>query len=132
MTTPPGAALALAVHHVSFLVDDLNAALGFYVGVLGCEEVARPDLGFPGAWLRLGGAVQVHLVTRWGDTDTGTPPGEPSGTANHVAFAVASHAEALRRLRSRGYDVREGDSGITQMFLQDPSGNVIELIEARG
>jgi glyoxylase I family protein len=122
-------ALALRVDHVSFLVDDLTRALEFYVDTLGCEEIDRPDLGFAGAWLRVDGSVDVHLVTRRFGVDTGMPPALPTGFANHVAFAIASHCDALAALRARGLDVREGDVGIRQLFVQDPCGNVIELIE---
>jgi glyoxylase I family protein len=121
--------LARRIDHVSFLVHDLATAVEFYVDVLGCEEIERPDLGFPGAWLRVDGAVDVHLVTPVVNVHAGTPPAVPTGLANHVAFAIDNHTDALVALRARGLDVREGDVGIRQMFVQDPSGNVIELIE---
>ena len=51
-----------AIHHVSLLVADTALALNFYQGVLGLEvEPARPDLGYPGAWLRVGD-LQIHLL----------------------------------------------------------------------
>jgi glyoxylase I family protein len=121
--------LVLRVDHVSFLVRDLHTALRFYVDALGCNQVERPDLGFPGAWLRAGDSIEIHLVTPLPDVDAGRPPKQPAGNANHVAFAIADHADALHRLRSLGVDVREGDVGIRQLFVQDPDGNVIELIE---
>src|SRR5438128_1068824 len=46
----------LAVHHVSINVDDVDAAVDFYVGVLGLRaRTDRPDFGFAGAWLDAGG-----------------------------------------------------------------------------
>ena len=43
------------LHHVSLVVSDTARALAFYRDVLGLQvDHARPDLGFPGAWLRLG------------------------------------------------------------------------------
>ena len=42
----------VAVHHVSLTVDDVDAALRFYVDTLGLSaREDRPDFGFPGAWL---------------------------------------------------------------------------------
>ncbi|MGD8909539.1 MAG: M48 family metalloprotease [Chromatiales bacterium] len=44
----------IRLHHVSLLVADTARALDFYCGLLGLEvDPERPDLGFPGAWLRL-------------------------------------------------------------------------------
>ncbi len=50
------------IHHVSLIVADTDTALSFYSGLLGLESIkARPDLGFPGAWLALG-EQQIHLL----------------------------------------------------------------------
>jgi glyoxylase I family protein len=122
--------LARGLDHVSFVVDDLDGSRGFYRDVLGCDEIERPDLGFPGAWLRLG-AVEVHLVTPRDGVDTGTAPRRPTGFANHVAFAIDDLAAARSLLEAHGIRVQASDVGIPQLFVQDPSGNVIELIERR-
>ena len=39
------------IHHVSINVKDVPESIKFYVDVLGLEQLARPDFGFPGAWL---------------------------------------------------------------------------------
>src|ERR1700678_2520234 len=62
------------VHHVAFRVDDMDAALEFYMGVLGCRMLPRPE-GLPGArgaWLQCG-ATQVHLTEMPIDDTTGRP-----------------------------------------------------------
>ena len=120
--------LAIAVDHVSFMADDLDESMKFYVDLLGCEPVPRPDFGFRGAWLQLG-AAQVHLLER---NRPGPHDGKgPSGFANHVAFSVGDYDATLTQLRAVGLEVREGGNGIRQMFVHDPAGNVIELIERR-
>lgn len=120
--------LAIAVDHVSFMADDLDASLAFYVDLLGCEPIPRPDFGFRGAWLQLGTA-QVHLIE---NAKSSSRDGKgPSGFANHVAFSVPDYDETLAELRRKGLEVREGGNGIRQMFVHDPAGNVIELIERR-
>ena len=111
----------LAVHHVSINVRDVDAALAFYTDVLGCSvRPDRPDFGFGGAWLDVGGQ-QVHLIE-------GDPP---PAKGQHFAVQVADMDAAVAELRGRGVTVSDpipvGRS--LQAFLEDPSGNAIELHE---
>jgi catechol 2,3-dioxygenase-like lactoylglutathione lyase family enzyme len=114
----------LAVHHVSINVEDVEAALSFYTGVLGLQpRTDRPDFGFGGAWLDAGGQ-QVHLIE-------GTPP---PGLGQHFALLVEDLDGAVAELRGRGVEVSDprpvGSS--RQAFVTDPSGNSIELHQAGG
>lgn len=112
----------LAVHHVSLNVDDVAAALGFYVDVLGLEpRPDRPDFGFDGAWLDAGGQ-QVHLIA--------APP--PAGLGQHFALLVADLDETVAELRDRGIDVSDPAPVGTsrQAFVTDPAGNLVELHQA--
>jgi glyoxylase I family protein len=111
-----------ALHHLSFTVPDLEAAMGFWKGVLGFEPIARPDLGFPGAWLR-GFGTEVHLLA-----PAGHAPAEDrlSPLRNHVAFKVGDLAETRRRLEAAGLEVLGGRG---QMWVLDPGANVIEFIQ---
>ena len=112
----------LAVHHVSIMVPDVDAAVGFYTDVLGLERRAdRPDLPMDGAWLDAG-AQQLHLVE-----------GEaPPGYGQHFAILIDNLDAAVAELRGRGVEVSDprpiGRS--LQSFLSDPSGNLIELHQA--
>lgn len=107
------------LHHASINVDDVDAALAFYVDVLGLEvRPDRPDLGFGGAWLDVGGQ-QVHLIEA-------TPPPDHG---QHLAMAVDDLAAVVIELRGRGLDVSEPKlvgTGL-QSFLSDPAGNLVEL-----
>jgi catechol 2,3-dioxygenase-like lactoylglutathione lyase family enzyme len=111
------------VHHVSINVDDVEAALGFYVDVLGlAARTDRPDFGFGGAWLDAGGQ-QVHLI------EAQPPP----GLGQHFALQVDDLDEAVAELRGRDVDVSDPSpvgSG-RQSFLTDPAGNVVELHQAK-
>ena len=49
------------IHHVSINVKDVQESVQFYVDLLGMEQIARPDMGFPGAWLKSAGQ-EVHLL----------------------------------------------------------------------
>ena len=77
----------LALAHASVLVRDTATALGFYCGVLDMPlDAARPDLGYPGAWLNLG-AQQIHLLELPNpDPATGRPA--HGGRDRHIAVLV--------------------------------------------
>lgn len=109
----------LAVHHVSINVDDVEAALTFYVGRLGlAERPDRPDFGFGGAWLDAGGQ-QVHLIEAAPPRDAG----------QHFALLVADIDASVAELRGAGIDVTDPTPVATnrQAFLHDPAGNTVEL-----
>lgn len=107
------------MHHVSINVSDVEEALRFYVDVLGLRPRAdRPDFGFGGAWLDVGGQ-QVHLIEA----------GPPAALGQHFAIQVADLDAAIAELRGRGVSISDPSPVGTgrQAFLSDPSGNGIEL-----
>lgn len=109
----------LGVHHVSLNVDDVEAALAFYVDDLGLTVRAdRPDFDFGGAWLDVGGQ-QVHLIEG----------AVPTQRGQHFALEVADIDAAVAELRARGLTVTDPVSvgRARQAFLDDPSGNRVEL-----
>jgi glyoxylase I family protein len=109
----------LGVHHVSINVDDVGAALAFYVDMLGLEVRAdRPDFSFGGAWLDAGGQ-QVHLIE-------GLPP---DNRGQHFALAYDDLATVVAELRDQDLEVTEpARSGTSlQSFVVDPAGNRVEL-----
>ena len=108
------------IHHVSINVRDVDAAVNFYVGVLGMEKIERPDLGFPGAWLRNGGQ-EVHLL----GIDSTPPPKE-----QHFAFAVDDLAAVIGTVEAAGFECSRPNEipGVClQAFTHDPSGNMVEF-----
>lgn len=110
------------MHHVSINVDDVDAALDFYVGVLGLRaRPDRPDFGFGGAWLDAGGQ-QVHLIEDQ----------VPKGNGEHFAILVADLDASIGELRARDIKVSDASPVGTglQAFLTDPAGNLIELHQA--
>jgi catechol 2,3-dioxygenase-like lactoylglutathione lyase family enzyme len=111
----------LGVHHVSINVRDAAESIAFYTGVLGLTQRSdRPDFGFGGAWLDIGGQ-QVHLIEAPVPDDNG----------QHFAIRVADLDAAVAELRERGVDVSDPKpvGAARQSFLRDPSGNAIELHE---
>ncbi|MFI6042327.1 VOC family protein [Nocardia sp. NPDC051321] len=117
-------AKALALHHVSINVRDLDRALRFYVDLLGLtQRTDRPhDLGIEGAWLDVGDR-QLHLIVQ---------PDVPPALGQHFALLVDQLDIAVPALRSQGLTVSDpvqiGQG--RQSFMSDPDGNVVELHQA--
>jgi glyoxylase I family protein len=112
------------VHHVSLNVDDAEKAARFYIEVLGLVEMPRPDLGFPGYWLRTG-QQEIHLIEV---KDHRVPGGE------HFAFRVDDVDATCRELEARGVKVSRPmnvPGAGRQAFLRDPAGNLLELNQPR-
>ena len=107
------------IQHVALRIADTADAVAFYRDVLGMTEVPRPDPApAPGAWLDAGGQ-QIHLIQDEG----------PIGTP-HFAITVEDLASTMAAIRRRGVVVYEVDhlpGAGHQAFVQDPSGNLIEL-----
>jgi len=116
-----------AIHHVSLIVADARRALGFYVGVLGMETTERPDLGFPGVWLRIG-SQQIHLLELPNpDPRTGRP--EHGGRDRHLAMTVRDLDSLIADLEAAGVAYTLSRSGRRALFCRDPDGNALEFVE---
>ena len=118
----------LGIHHASVLVTDTDAALAFYVGVLGLEpDPGRPELPFPGAWLKVG-TQQIHLI----ECPNPDPLERPAhgGRDRHTAFLVADLKVLESRLEHAGIAYTASRSGRRALFCRDPDGNTLELMQA--
>ncbi len=124
MTAEPA---ILGLHHVSILVADSERAARFYVEVLGLPRLARPELGFPGAWLALGDGQQLHLMELPNPDPRQARP-EHAGRDHHFALRVADLAPFIARLEQAGVHYTHSRSGRPSIFLRDPDGNALELM----
>jgi len=118
--------------HANLVITDLDAALAFYVDVLGFTVLPRPDFGgvAAGAWLRVGDE-QLHLSVHPKMPDN-------QGSFPHTALRVPADrfAETVAALEAAGahfvmgHRTRE-DFGVPVQtaFVSDPDGNVIELTD---
>jgi lactoylglutathione lyase len=52
----------LQLNHVALHVADIERSAAFYRDVLKLEPIPRPAFTFPGAWFRLGGDQELHLI----------------------------------------------------------------------
>ena len=118
-------------HHYSFTVSDLERSKAFYGDVLGLEEVERPDFGIPGVWYGVG-ETQIHLIGKPEGVDTGSPSPKLTPIANHSAFQIEDYDAAVERLRECGAEFVELSREVGQIFVRDPDGNIIELIQPGG
>jgi catechol 2,3-dioxygenase-like lactoylglutathione lyase family enzyme len=123
--------IATHVHHVSFAVHDLAASCAFYEKVLGLVAVPRPDMGLPGAWYGVG-ASQIHLIETPEGVDVGKAPEGLTPLADHCAFGIEDYDAALAALESLGVEILETRPEIGQLWIRDPDGHILELIDPRG
>ena len=136
--------MPISLNHFSIRTTDLAATKAFYVNLLGLQEGPRPAFPFPGYWLYQGpldayANAAVHVIgidpiersgldNYLGERDTGSLKG--SGAVDHVAFFATDLIGMLKRLQAAGIEPRlrtVPGVGLHQLFLNDPSGVVVEL-----
>jgi catechol 2,3-dioxygenase-like lactoylglutathione lyase family enzyme len=118
----------LGLDHVQLAMpaDEEERARAFYGGVLGLEELPKPEplASRGGVWFRCGDR-ELHL-----GVEAQFLPAKKA----HPALRVEGFAELCAALRQCGCPVRDDDAlrGVTRAFTEDPFGNRIELIAAEG
>jgi catechol 2,3-dioxygenase-like lactoylglutathione lyase family enzyme len=117
---------------VRYIVDDVDAAIEFYRGLLGFDEVMHPASTF--AMLSRGDLRLVLSAPGGGPGGQAMPDGtvpEPGGW-NRFSLEVSDLESTVARLREHGARFRneivEGVGG-RQILVDDPSGNPVELFE---
>jgi len=102
-----------------------SRAREFYQGLLGIPEVPKPPAmaARGGCWFERG-ALRVHL----GVEDEFRPARKA-----HPAFVVTGLTALAARLRAARHECREDSelAGYDRVFVDDPFGNRIELLEPR-
>ena len=117
---------------VRYIVDDVDAAIGFYGDMLGFTVEMHPAPGF--AALRRGDLLLY--LNRPGAGGAGQAMADGAvpapGGWNRFQLVVEDLDAEVARLRAAGAgfrnDIISGVGG-RQILLQDPSGNLIELFE---
>ena len=130
---PADGALTHGLFHLAIKTADLARTLAFWTRVIGLRETARPDFGYPGAWLACGqpgGQAIIHVYA--GGPALGSAGVVESGTAaiDHVSLACTGYQAYIARFRSAGLDWREflvPGTSLWQLFVYDPSGVQLEL-----
>jgi len=117
----------VAIEHVQLAMPPRmeQAAREFYQELLGIPEVPKPrklaERG--GAWFERG-ALKIHL---------GVEAGFRPARKAHPAFLVTDLEALMSRLKAHGVQVIEDDplEGYLRVYVADPFGNRIELLEPR-
>jgi len=125
---PEFVANVVSLLHASLLVADLARSRRFYEQVLGLKSSpARPAMSFDGVWYDLGGG-QIHLIALPNpDPVAGRP--EHGGRDRHTALGVVGLAAMRERLDAAGIAYTLSRSGRAALFVRDPDGNALELVE---
>ncbi|MBI5040801.1 MAG: VOC family protein [Gammaproteobacteria bacterium] len=119
----------LHIHHASVIVADTECALRFYRDLLGLRvDAARPDLGYPGAWLWVG-EQQIHLLELPNPDPSEDRPAH-GGRDRHLAVLIDDLDALARTLDAGGIAYTRSRSGRRALFCRDPDGNALELIQA--
>ena len=123
------------IDHIVLRVVNLDAMLGFYVGVLGCAvEIRRDDIGL--IQLRAGRSM-IDLMPLDGALGKvgSAAPGKEGRNLDHFCLRVDPFDEpAIRNhLLAAGIQAgpvapRYGAQGLgPSIYLEDPEGNTVEL-----
>jgi catechol 2,3-dioxygenase-like lactoylglutathione lyase family enzyme len=120
---------------VRYITDDVDAAVAFYVERLGFDVEMRPGPGF--AVLSRGDLRLLLNRPGAGGAGQPTPDGrrpEPGGW-NRIQIEVADLEREVAALRAGGASFRgeivRGRGG-SQILLDDPAGNPVELFQPAG
>lgn len=116
---------ATGINHVSIVVGDLDEAERFYGELVGAERLPVPNFGAISVrWLRIGNA-QIHLI-EGGESPDG--PGHFGITVDDLA-PVYERARELGVLEAavNGHYFWQLPDGVAQLYLRDPSGNLVEI-----
>jgi len=116
------------IQHVNVNVDDLDAAIPFYRDVLGLPLDDTPDQGFRCQFFKIGATQQqIHMNEMRDERQF----------RGHFCLVVPEFMGVFARAKARNAidlaawgKVRQLPNGKMQMFVRDPSGNLIEIASA--
>ncbi len=115
---------ATHINHVTLIVDDINVTGKFYEEEFGLEPLPAFTVDFPTAFYKINDTQQLHL-TQWKDVRS---------FRGHLCLHVDDFNRCYFRMKELGIidikpfgKVRTLPEGAMQMFVRDPSGNLIEI-----
>lgn len=138
------------IHHVGITVAGLDRSLTFYRDLLGLSVIGSEDdenvgaiVGLPGARARIadldaGGGQVLELIEYHAASEAAPPRGPDTAGTCHLSLQVNDLGAALSRLAAHGITPAgeptllsgsEVWQGCVVVYLRDPDGMLIELIE---
>jgi lactoylglutathione lyase len=123
--------IVTGVAHVAVFCKDTARSCDFYTRVLGLEHLftqKKPDGSLFYEYLHAGNRTFVELFPL-----DAAPPKPPHTGIAHMCLSVADINAAFAHIKSTGYPIRRepvmGTDGNWQMWLDDPDGVAIELMQ---
>jgi len=119
---------------VRYMVHDVEAAIAWYTQHLGFEVISKAAPAFADVKR---GSLRLLLSGPKSSAGRPLPDGEQPrpGGWNRIHLIVDDLAAEIARLRGAGVTFRNemiSGPGGSQVLLQDPSGNLVELFQPRG
>ena len=112
------------INHITLIVDQLEKAAEFYEKEMGLEVIPAFVFDYPTAFFKINETQQLHL-TEWDDVQS---------FRGHVCVTVEDFNSTFYRMKELGIvdirpwgKVRQLPDGAMQMFIRDPSGNLVEI-----
>lgn len=118
-----------SINHVTLIVDNLEKAAAFYENELGLEVIPAFLFDYPTAFFKINDTQQLHL-SEWEDKVS---------FRGHICLVVDDFNAIFYRMKELGViddtpwgKVRQLPEGAMQMFVRDPSGNLVEISSPPG
>jgi catechol 2,3-dioxygenase-like lactoylglutathione lyase family enzyme len=117
--------------NVRYMVNDVNAAVAWYTTHLGFTVLSNAAPAFADVML---GSLRLLLSGTTSSAGRPMPDGSKPGPGgwNRIHLIVSDLSVEVERLRAAGVqfrnDIVTGPGG-SQILLQDPSGNLVELFQ---
>jgi catechol 2,3-dioxygenase-like lactoylglutathione lyase family enzyme len=119
--------------NVRYMVDDVDAAVAFYTGTLGFSLLSTAAPAFADV---IRGNLRLLLSGPTSSAGRPMPDGRTPvpGGWNRIHLIVEDIFAEVERLRTAGVEFRNNvvkGPGGSQILLEDPSGNPVELFQPR-
>ncbi len=121
----------MKLYHTMIRIRDLQRSLEFYQGFLGLEEVRRHEIGEEATLVFLSDHERNYfLELTWNKDGRDYVLGDQFG---HLAFLVEDLEPIIRKIEEQGWTFRRSRPELSSkyVFIQDPDGYDIEILEAR-
>jgi catechol-2,3-dioxygenase len=130
---PPVTHRPVGMHELVLEVADLEVSETFYREVIGLNVVSRWTGERKAVWFDAGDTVAIGLWTK--ETSIGALHNGRGGAHVHFALRIPKGSvDAVEsRLKALGYETThiDFDDGNISVYVNDPDGNCVELMDAR-
>ena len=117
------------INHVTLVVDQLETAAKFYEEILGLEAIPAFVFDYPTAFFKITDEQQLHL-TEWEDAIS---------FRGHLCVTVDDFNSLFWQVKEMGIidiepwgKARQLPDGAMQLFIRDPSQNLLEISSPPG